>query len=387
MTKYLNIWLEPFPGDGDAEDDISAIESIAGEWCLFDDDRLVNSGNITMQADIDALVTLSEDSFTSLILAGEQVTLHWVTLPGTNRDALKTIPYQLEPVLLTSVEELSFLPLSVWRKKDGPMPVLVWSAKLKDKVRAWLADSRLQFDRVIPDYLLLKSAVDEVGTTKAVIFHDRVLWWSDKAYGAFNSALYNHITGGANLNEKPASVSLSDLTKHAGNDRSFSLIKSRKAVSSGPGGKVAIALIMLTIFVTLNAIILYVTNQRLERQLIEKNNQVASLFQDLLPGARQVDPVAQVSQLVTRKRSSQQAILLMNSLQGLAESVQQFPTDQPLLNRLSYDASKGEVVMSLVTLAKVDVEKFESLLGAKSVINVTENTIRITRRELTDVGN
>jgi len=119
------------------------------EWVILD-----RSGKLLEQGTVDSLAEVPRHDPLALIVPGEYITIHQLTLPTHSRARmLQAIPNILEEQLATDIDQLHFALLH-WQRGGQAIVAVV----ARDLMKCWLADCQqvgLLPLQMLPDYLCL----------------------------------------------------------------------------------------------------------------------------------------------------------------------------------------------------------------------------------------
>ena len=91
-------------------------EDLSGQWYLFaQGDKggsKSDSGVITGIEDLRLALQTYPQAEVRLYLPGEACPTYWVHLPKKSREAIKSIPYQIEPLITEPLDDVSFFPFA-----------------------------------------------------------------------------------------------------------------------------------------------------------------------------------------------------------------------------------------------------------------------------------
>lgn len=130
---------------------------IAGRWRFVStssDDLGGRTGEFNTPEQLVGLAARFAGVRIEVYLAGEYSPTYWAHLPKKKRDAISSIPYQLEPLLTESIDLLHFTPLLAI-SNGQQYPVWVCSKQWLEQWIDFFANENIHPDNIAPDYSLL----------------------------------------------------------------------------------------------------------------------------------------------------------------------------------------------------------------------------------------
>jgi type II secretion system protein L len=133
------------------------LQAIAGRWRFVStssDDLGEHTGEFNTPEQLVGLAARFAGARIEVYLTGEHCPTYWVHLPKKKRDAILSIPYQLEPLLTESIDLLHFTPLLAI-SNDQQYPVWVCTKQWLEQWIDFLVDVNIHPSNIAPDYSLL----------------------------------------------------------------------------------------------------------------------------------------------------------------------------------------------------------------------------------------
>lgn len=130
-----------------------------GAWLVADGSSESDSGELRSERDIAELKDRIGTQPVTFVIPGEGVKVSSVSLPNKSRDALKTVPFQLEAEWLSALDDLhwGFISKKARQRNQSAYEVYVCSRQWLQQWREVIQTIGLNVERVVPDYLFLPS--------------------------------------------------------------------------------------------------------------------------------------------------------------------------------------------------------------------------------------
>lgn len=132
-----------------------------GYWWFRDTTGACFAGVIGGFESIELLVNRFGKKPAIVLVAATECSVVEAKLPDNSKEALKTIPYQLEENLLSDIADVVFTPLPVMEKSkltnDKSVQVMVCSKAFLTDWQNHLSNTPMQVCQLLPDYLAMKS--------------------------------------------------------------------------------------------------------------------------------------------------------------------------------------------------------------------------------------
>lgn len=153
--------------------DLPADEESSVDWLLWDREagRKVNGGSLSRLAQLSELQAYSKQVPTYAVVPGELVSLFQVSMPTTGAAAVAALPYQVEELLCTGLEDQHIAHEKI--SADKPVSVAVVRKGLMEFWQQALQGAGLRVRAMVPDYLLLPGRALLLDSERAVASNDR----------------------------------------------------------------------------------------------------------------------------------------------------------------------------------------------------------------------
>lgn len=266
-----------------------------------------------------------------VVMPGEQVRTEWVKLPVASRDAIKSMRFQLEPVLAGNIDDYRFFECPWGVMKKAPCyPVVYADDVYLQKVSSFIDESNWNVQQVIADYWLVSQENPVVQFDGVLLFHKP---------GMSGKCLPTLSVGDIAEGEEVDDVSFESLTSEYKGLSGFSLIKVKKEPASKLKPLAVLSAALLVSFLFVN---LFLKQQQISLLTEEKQRlsaKIDTLFVTVLPEKRKVRPVLQLEQALGYLQGVKDAELLFRVLDAIATYQNQLPA----IATIAYDQEEKSV--------------------------------------------
>lgn len=331
-----------------------------GRWRLLSAspvDAAETVGGFTTQAELTSLVATFSDASIEVYLPGEYCPTYWAHLPKKKRDAIASIPFQIEPLLSEPLDQLHFTPLlNLPNTPRQRYPVWVCNKQWLEQWIRFFTELGITPESIAPDYSLLwqNEGYSFIGCLMTSAIGERSLMaGSSNASGRFDfiqrfltAQHCSVLDGGAKGQLKALSFETLTLdSKHpAGNLLSGTYKHHYQRKPKIANGLLYIAAAIAGLGLLLNLIVGHHQKMELEADMKRLASEADKAFKSALPNTRSVDPLFQLQQVQHQRSIAMKTPELLNVLNLFSGQLGE--RYQRPLSSLSF--SQAEKVVSII---------------------------------------